>query len=266
MIVRGLLDNNYLEPKNVFISTRHPAALSRLLAKNPSVQVVENNRALVRECNRILLCTKPLDAVHVLSEISGDLHPETHLISIAACLPIEQIARFFSGGITRVVPSLTGEMHAGVTLLCHNAAVSRHAAQEVEELFSALGNVVVIDEENFDVATDLTSCGPALIAVLIEEFARAAVRYSTLSPEQARALAVSTLSGTARLLDEQGFPTETILRRVATPGGITEEGVKQLQSDMPRVYDMLIQRTLVKYTMRKTDVSAEADRLLDPGT
>jgi len=124
------------------------------------------------KCNRVLLCTKPLDAVHVLSEISDDLQPDTHLVSIAACLPIEQISRFFSGGITRVVPSLTGEMSSGVTLLCHNSAVTHSAAQEIEELFRALGNVVVTDEENFEVASDLTSCGPALIAVLIEEFSR----------------------------------------------------------------------------------------------
>ncbi|MDP3563757.1 MAG: pyrroline-5-carboxylate reductase dimerization domain-containing protein [Methanoregula sp.] len=263
MIVQGLLDKECLQPRDVLVSTRHPAALTPLLDRYPSVQVAESNRALAQQCPRVMLCTKPLDAVRVLSEISGDLHRDTHLISIAACLPLDQIARFFPGPVTRVVPSLTGEMHAGVTLLCHNAAVSRKAAQEVEDLFSALGNVVVIDEENIDVATDLTSCGPALIAVLIEEFARAAVRHSTLSEEQARALAISTLSGTARLLDDPGYPTETILRRVATPGGITEEGVKQLRSDMPSVYDTLIQRTLGKYDLRKTDVRAEGDRLLD---
>ena len=165
--------------------------------------------------------------------------------------------------ITRIVPSLTGEMSSGVTLFCHNTAVTNKAAQEIENLFCALGNVVVIDEENFEVATDLTSCGPALIAVLFEEFARAATRHSTLSLEQARALVISTLSGTARLLDEQGYTTETILNRVAKPGGLTEEGVKQLQSDMPLVYDTLIKRTLVKHELRKTNVIEEADRLLD---
>ncbi len=263
MIVQGLLDKKCLQPDNVLISTRHPAVLTRLLDKYPPVHVAESNRALARECNRVILCTKPLDAVQVLSEITHDLKPDTHLVSIAACLPIEQIARFYAGPITRVVPSLTGEMSSGVTLLCHNTAVTRRAAQECEEIFSAFGNVVVIDEENFDVATDLTSCGPALIAVLVDEFARAAARYSTLSPEQARALVIPTLSGTARLLDEQEYSIETILRRVATPGGITEEGVKQLQSDMPLIYDNLIQRTLAKYELRKTNVHTEADRLLD---
>ncbi|MFA4850448.1 MAG: pyrroline-5-carboxylate reductase dimerization domain-containing protein [Methanoregula sp.] len=263
MIVQGLLDKKSLQPDNVLISTRHPAVLTALLDKYPPVHVAESNRALARECNRVMLCTKPLDAVQVLSEISHDLKPDTHIVSIAACLPIEQITRFYAGPITRVVPSLTGEMRSGVTLLCHNAAVIRSAAQECEELFSAFGNVVVIDEENFDVATDLTSCGPALIAVLVDEFARAAARHSTLSPEQARALVIPTLSGTARLLDDQKYSIETILRRVATPGGITEEGVKQLQSDMPLVYDNLIQRTLAKYELRKTGLHTEADRLLD---
>ena len=263
MIVQGLLDKACLQPCNVLVSTRHPASLTPLIDKYPFVKVAKNNRALVRECNRVFLCTKPLDAVHVLSEIAGDLNPDTHLVSIAACLPIEQIARFFPGAITRVVPSLTAEMNSGVTLLCHNSGVSPGAAQEIEALFGALGNVMVIDEGNFEVGTDLTSCGPALIAVLIEEFARAAARTSTLTLEQARALVIPTLSGTARLLDERGFTIETILRRVATPGGITEEGAKLLQSEMPGVYDTLIQQTLTKHGLVKTTVRNEADRLLD---
>jgi pyrroline-5-carboxylate reductase len=262
MIVKGLLDKKCLQPDKVLISTRNPAVLTALLDKYPSVNVAENNCSLARKCNRVILCTSPLDTVHVLSEIAGDLQVDTHLVSIAACLPIEQITRFFPGMVTRIVPSLTGEMSSGVTLFCHNSAVTNKAAQEIEELFSAFGNVVVIDEENFEVATDLTSCGPALIAVLFEEFARAATLHSTLSPEQARALVIPTLSGTARLLEE-GYTTENILNRVAKPGGLTEEGVKQLQSDMPSVYDTLIQRTLAKYQLRKTNVIKEADQLLD---
>ena len=118
MIVQGLLDKKCLQPDNVLISTRHPTVLTGLLDKYPSVHVAQSNRALARECNRVMLCTKPLDAVQVLSEISHDLKPDTHLVSIAACLPIEQISRFYTGPITRVVPSLTGEMSSGVTLLC----------------------------------------------------------------------------------------------------------------------------------------------------
>jgi len=56
---------------------------------------------------------------------------------------------------------------------------------------------------------------------------------------------------------------ETILCRVATPGGITEEGAQLLGSEMPSVYDTLIKRTLAKHGMVKTNVRKEADRLLD---
>ncbi len=264
MIVQGLLDNTCLQPQNVLISTRHPAALSVLLAKYPAVQVAENNRALARECNRIFLCTKPVDAVQVLSEIAGDLKPDTHIVSIAACLPVEQIARFFPGGITRVVPSLTAEMRSGVTLFCHNSTNHPECCTgDRRDLSQHSARLSVIDEENFEVASDLTSCGPALIAVLVEEFARAAAKASTLSPEQARALVIPTLSGTARLLDEREYTLETIMKRVATPGGITEEGAKLLQSEMPSVYDTLIQRTLAKHKLVKKNVRNEADRLLE---
>jgi pyrroline-5-carboxylate reductase len=196
-------------------------------------------------------------------EISSDLHPETHLLSIAACLPIEQIARFFSGGITRVVPSLTAKKSSGVTLLCHNTAVTPSVTQETKDLFASVDNVVEIDEENPEVASDHTRCGPALMAVLIDEFARSATRHSTLTPEPARAPVIPTLSGTAWLPDERGYSLETILHRGATPGGITEEGAKQLQSDMPLVYDTLIQRTLDKRDLVKKNVRNEVDRMPD---
>jgi pyrroline-5-carboxylate reductase len=80
-------------------------------------------------------------------------------------------------------------------ILQHSSAVSIRAEQETEDLFHALDTVEVIYWENFEIAPVLTSCSPDLIALLIEEFARAAARFSTLLPEQAQRLIIPTLSG-----------------------------------------------------------------------
>ncbi len=61
-------------------------------------------------------------------------------------------------------------------------------------------------------------------------------------------MAMTTFAGTSRLLEE-GHEVSEVIRRVATPGGITEEGVKVLRSELPPVFDHLFAQTLAKHAV-----------------
>lgn len=52
------------------------------------------------------------------------------------------------------------------------------------------------------------------------------MRHSRFSEEEATELVVQTLLGTAKLLCRKGTGIEEIIPKVATKGGITEEGLK----------------------------------------
>lgn len=116
----------------------------------------------------------------------------------------------------------------------------------VLSLFNAIGTMVETDEYNFDLYADLTSCAPAFIAVMMREFAGAAARTGAIEPVLAGYLVRKTLAGTARILDDDRTGFETVIARVATKGGITEEGVRVLEARLPGVFDEVLCATKAK--------------------
>ena len=131
--------------------------------------------------------------------------------------------------------------------MCHNRRVGLDDAKFVESLFGAISTIKLIKEENFDVGADLTSCAPGMFAAIFREFVEAGVRHSTLTREECEQMVVETLYGTAEILCRQGMGFEKMVERVATKGGITEEGVKVLKQQLPDVFNDVFQRTLAKH-------------------
>lgn len=57
---------------------------------------------------------------------------------------------------------------------------------------------------------------------------------------------IPTCFGTARLMEEYSVKPNDLISRVATKGGISEEGVKILDAELPGVFDELLNVTLGK--------------------
>ncbi|WML67996.1 MAG: hypothetical protein METHP_01565 [Methanoregula sp. SKADARSKE-2] len=70
-----------------------------------------------------------------------------------------------------------------------------------------------------------------------KELGSAAVRTGAIQPELAEYLLRETMDGTARILADKGMTFDTVIERVATPGGSTEEGVRLIASRLPGVMD-----------------------------
>lgn len=251
MLILAFLKKSILKPEEIVIATRTPERCHTLLRDYPGITLAENTRDLARLADRIIISVKPGDVVPVLEECADLLGPRHHLISAAACVPLREMARIYPGRITRILPSLVNAAGAGCILCCHNPLVTEAEACHIESLFGCTGAVLRIREDQFEAAGDLMSCAPALFAAMADEFARAGLRHSDLTEEQAYTMVFSTFFGTGLLLD-QGMTAQEIHRRVATPGGITEEGALVLRRELPPVFDHLFEATLRKHeTVRK---------------
>jgi pyrroline-5-carboxylate reductase len=95
-------------------------------------------------------------------------------------------------------------------------------------LFGLAGTVVEIPESLFDPATAVAGCGPGFTALFIEALAEAGVEAG-LDEALARELAVAGVAGSAALVARDGDPV-AIRTAVATPGGMTAEGVQVLEN------------------------------------
>jgi pyrroline-5-carboxylate reductase len=76
----------------------------------------------------------------------------------------------------------------------------------------------------------IMSCGPAFMALVAESLAAAGAAHG-LDGAQARRMVVETMAGSATWLSRHDDDTADLRLRVATPGGLTEKGLKTLERE-----------------------------------
>src|SRR4030042_4483232 len=251
VLLKGLLDHGAFSQKDVLVSTRTKEKIKDFMARFPEVKIMDSNIELAKESRTLFVCVKTGDVRNVLLEIKPHLRTDVHLIIITGGLTIKNSAKIFNGKLTKIIPSITCEVGESVTLVLHYPLVTDQEASRVEKWLSCLGLVMVIDEDHFDIGTDLTSCAPAFWASILRHFVQAGLKHSRFSQQEAEEMVLMTFLGTAKLLQEKKMGINKLIARVATKGGITEEGLKVLDEHLPFVFDELLEATLNKHQIVK---------------
>lgn len=143
-------------------------------------------------------------------------------VSIAAGLPTQSVAAQLPAGarLVRVMPNMPLAIGAGASGVCGAKSTAAEDVDYVAALFSCLGRAVVVDEADMDAVCAVSGSGPAYVVAMIESLRDAGVRAG-LSDEVAQTLALQTVLGTARLLDETGAELAATRESICSPGGTT---------------------------------------------
>jgi pyrroline-5-carboxylate reductase len=211
------------------------------------VEIAHNNMELAQKCRKIFLFVGTGDLKGVIGEINKFFMEDVHIIYISAGLSLKDVANIFPGKISKVIPTITSKVGEGVSLVCHSHDVNFKDVEFVDKIFGAIGDVKVIKEEDLEAATNLTSCSPAFMALILLKFAEAGSKISGFSMQETEEMVIKTFYGTSKLLYEENMGINDIISRVATPGGITEEGLKVLERDLSSVFDELFKTTIGKH-------------------
>jgi pyrroline-5-carboxylate reductase len=256
IVVRTLLNYGDLDPEDVVIFNRTASKLSDFVSEHPGVTAVDTPAEVTDACDMVFVCVGTGAVREVLEQIREDLRNDTHLVTINGGVRIGNLEAYYDGPISKVIPSVTMQVGRGISLIAHNAKVKEAQKKALAALFSTSSTVKEIDEDMFEVAGELTSCGPALMAEMMRQFAEAASRRG-LPSEEALAMVLETMMGTSIMLADDGITVETLEGMVATKGGITEQGLIALGRELPGMYDQLMQATLSKHEQVKKDVTAK---------
>lgn len=257
MIINGLLSKKVLNPDKIIISTRTKSKLNSLQKECPQIEITDNNQYLSSKCEKIFLFVGTSAVKEVIEDIIVNISENPHLIYIAAALTIENVENIFKGKITKIIPSLTSEVAEGISLICHNKKVTKNEAEFVNNLFNSISTVKIVKEEDFEVGSDLTSCAPAFIAKIFMEFAKKGAKNSSISQKEAEDMVIKTVYGTAKLLHDKNMSFEELISRVATKGGITEEGIKVLDNNLPPIFNELFKTTHKKHKIIKEELNEQ---------
>lgn len=247
MLVSSFIRSGALSPDQIIVSTRTKGRLDQLKSRYGGIAIAGDNIEAARQADYIFLCTKAMDFKDILNEIKSCLDPSKVIISIAGAVRIEHIEELTPAKVIKLIPSITSESLAGISLLCYGERVTGDNKAFVGSILDKISTVKIVSEEDLGLATELTSCMPGFIAAMFKELADSAKRReSGLTGEEVDEMVTTTLYGTAKLLCESGLSFEETLARVATKGGITEEGAKVLKSRLPAVFEEMLDVTLDK--------------------
>lgn len=203
----------------------------------------------------VLLGFKPQQ----LGEIAPDLQPLTGagvgVYSLLAGLTLAQLNAAFpaASAHVRVMPNLASRINKSPIILMENG-LGQDARDAVFAFFDTLGTAVwLTDEDKFDLVTALAGSGPGFVYRFIDALAGAASELG-VDPEQAQALALAMVDGASSLAASETVAPGELADRVASPGGMTREGMNVLDADKA-LHNLLVE-TLRATAQRGAQLSA----------
>jgi len=223
-ILAGALDRGVVAADEVTV-VEVIAERREELAARYSVATTGEAGDVLAGASLVLLAVKPQE-FHTLS---GKLASDALLMSIMAGTRIASLAEHFGHSrIVRVMPNTPATINAGMSVWTATESVDGAQRETVRELLAAIGQDLYVDDEGkLDMATALSGSGPAYVFLFIEALIDAGVAIG-LTAEEAEAMTMQTLAGSAAYAQASEYPPATLRERVTSKGGTTAAGLAEL--------------------------------------
>lgn len=152
--------------------------------------------------------------------------------SLLAGITLDQLRAAFpaADAHVRVMPNLAARIGKSPVILAEGG-LDKEGRDAALALFDRLGSAVWLeDESQFDLVTALAGSGPGFVYRFIDALAGAAQELG-LDREDAQSLALATVEGASALAATADISPGELADRVASPGGMTREGLNVLDAD-----------------------------------
>lgn len=240
-IVSGMVAANFCAPEKIIMTDVRPERLADLESEYGVSTSTDN--CVVKNAEIVMLAVKPQVMADVLKGIAPVIRKETLIISIAAGIPISKIEAWLGGSrrVVRVMPNTPALVGQGASAIAAGAKADEDDLEVTETILSCVGITVRVEEKAIDAVTALSGSGPAYVFYLLEGMLAAADQMG-LDKETARKLAIKTVEGAARLMDDSGDPADVLRAKVTSKGGTTEAAIRSM--DESGVKEAVVQALL----------------------
>jgi len=234
-LIRGLLRAGRYKTSDLYVSDAADSQLRRF-RRTHKIEGTRDNKALVRECQTVVLAVKPQIMAEVLEGVRSEATPKKLFVSIAAGFPLRRIEAGLGGQarVVRVMPNTPALVGKGMSVAVAGSQATANDLKQTLRLFKAVGEAVSITGEDLlDSVTALSGSGPAFVYFFAECLTEGGVRGG-LSQQLATQLAHQTLVGAAAMLIESGMSARELREMVTSPGGTTMAGLQALEDNQFR--------------------------------
>ena len=226
-IAQGLAKSKSAKASSLIITRRNLSKIEAL--KKEGFVLTTNNIEAVKKSRIILLCVQPKQLAGLLKEIEHALTVNHMLVSTITGVSTEEIASHIQKNVPviRAMPNTAIAIGQSMTCLCAQSGSEKHLP-EVEKLFSALGQTLVIEERLMKAATVLAASGIAFFMRYVRAATQGGIQMG-FDSEEAQLIASQTAIGAASLLLSRESHPEIEIDKVTTPQGCTIAGLNEME-------------------------------------
>lgn len=218
----------------------------------------EGNAQAIAGADVIVLAVKPQVMQSVCRDLAAHAQADQLIVSIAAGITCASLQAWLGEqtprAIVRCMPNTPSLLLQGVSGLFANDHVSDIQKQQAEQLLSAVGLALWLEEEPLiDAVTAVSGSGPAYFFLMIEAMTAAGEQLG-LPRETAAQLTLQTALGAARMASESDVEAAELRRRVTSPNGTTEAAIKTFQAGG---FETLVRQAMNAAALRSAELAEE---------
>jgi pyrroline-5-carboxylate reductase len=147
--------------------------------------------------------------------------------------------------VVRAIPNMPAQIGEGMTVWTATTETKARHKKLAQIVVGALGKeIYVADEKYLDMATALSSSGPAYVFLFIEALIDAGVHIG-LPRDMAKELVLQTVLGSTRTVEKTGRHPADLRNMVTSPGGTTTEALFELEKG--RFRSLLLEAVAAAY-------------------
>ena len=226
--VDGLVKGKVVSSSHVIIFDADTRRMRKWKVKKAS-----SVRDLAGQADIIILAVKPYQMDAVLKEAALAGEKKKLFVSIAAGYPVSRMQKILErdAKLIRLMPNTPCKVGKGIIGLYSAEGVTRVDIKTIQDICQPLGKVIVLKtEKQIDAITAISGSGPAYFYYFAEGLEQAA-RKLGFNEEVARKLAVSTMIGSAELLESAQQTPKSLRQAVTSKRGTTEAAIKSFEKD-----------------------------------
>ena len=228
-IIKGIINKKILSSDQILIYDKIEEK-AKNISESYGVGIAKSNSLLSKLSEIIILAVKPQDLEKTVNEIKDSLTEDKILVSILAGVSLGRIKSLLNINIpvVRVMPNTPALVGDGSIAVSFEDNLNNEKREYIKSLLSALGKVYEVEEKLMDVITGLSGSGPAYVFTFIDALAQGGVKKG-LPYQLALDLAIQTVLGSAKLLQETREHPMVLRDKVSSPAGTTIYGLHSLE-------------------------------------
>ena len=168
-VIRGLVRAKFCKPDEILAG--EPNESARLgLGKELGISVTAENAEVAEKAELILIGVKPGMVLQVIEQLEAAIVRKL-VISLAAGIRLMSMEERAKARFMRAMTNTPAAVCQAATALARGVRTTDQDLARAREIFSAIGFVVEVEEEQIDAVTALAGSGPAFVYTVIEALA-----------------------------------------------------------------------------------------------